>query len=115
VISALHVLGQAHRVGGDRETARRVHQRALRLASRIGHVAAICEAMEDLARTDAVERPAFAHMLLRAARVERSARSLPLRQRDADELSRLEMQLASTSEGRLADRRFASLVSELAE
>ncbi len=115
MVSALHVLGQAHRVGGDRETARRVHQRALSLASRIGHVAAICEAMEDLARTDAVERPAFAHMLLRAARVERSARTLPLRPRDADELSRLERQLASTSEGRLTDRPFTSLVSELAE
>jgi predicted RNA-binding Zn ribbon-like protein len=86
----------------------------LRLASRIGHAAGMCEAMEDLARIESVERPAFAHMLLRAARAERESRDLPLRRRDAEELTTLEAALASTAGEQLADRPFTSLVAELA-
>jgi predicted ATPase/DNA-binding SARP family transcriptional activator len=113
-VSALHVLGQAHRLAGDVDAPRHLHQQALRLASRIGHAAAMCEAMEDLARIEAVERPAFAHVLLRAARAEREARELPLRQRDAEELAKLEAALASAAGEQQADRPFASLVAELA-
>jgi predicted ATPase/DNA-binding SARP family transcriptional activator len=113
-VSALHVLGQAHRLAGDVDAPRHLHQQALRLASRIGHAAGMCEAMEDLARIESVERPAFAHMLLRAARAERESRDLPLRRRDAEELTTLEAALASTAGEQLADRPFTSLVAELA-
>ena len=113
-VAALHVLGQAHRLAGDLDAPRHLHREALRLASRIGHAAAMCEAMEDLARIDAVERPAFAHMLLRVARAEREARDLPLRQRDAEELATLEAALAPAAGEQLAERPFTSLVAELA-
>ena len=58
IVSALHVLGQAHRLAGDVDAAADLHRQALRLASRIGHAAAVCEAMEDFARAEAVRRPA---------------------------------------------------------
>ena len=50
----------------------------------------MCEAVEDLARDEAVDRPDLAAMLLQAARTERARRGLPLRQRDAQELAVLE-------------------------
>jgi hypothetical protein len=112
VVSALHVLGEAHRSNGDLDPARHAHRRALALASQIGHAAAMCEAVEDLARTEARERPAAAGMLLRAAREERDRHGLPLRQRDAEELARLEDTLAGRSEAR-EDRTFGELVEEL--
>jgi hypothetical protein len=69
--------------------------------------------MEDLARAQATGQPALAHMLLRAAEAERDARALPLRRRDADELAALEETLRSSGAPPIADRSFASLVSEL--
>jgi predicted ATPase/DNA-binding SARP family transcriptional activator len=107
-VSALHVLGQAQRLAGDVDTARALHRRALSLASRIGHAAA----MEDLARAEADKDPAFAHVLLRAARRERDQRAIPPRPRDAEELSELEEKVLTTSDTTL-DRPFATLVAEL--
>lgn len=112
-VSALHVLGQAQRLAGDVDTARGLHRRALSLASGIGHAAAMCEAMEDLARAEATEQPRLAYMLLRAARAEREARELPLRQRDAEELTALEAALRSSSGAPVGDRSFTSLLAEL--
>ena len=113
-ISALHVLGHAYRAIGDAETARGLHRRALSLAARIGHVAAMCEAIEDLARTEASEQPDLAATLLRAARAERDARGMPLRQRDAEEISELEANLlASISPTADDDPSFSTLVTEL--
>jgi predicted ATPase/DNA-binding SARP family transcriptional activator len=112
-VSALHVLGQAHRLAGDVNKARALHRRALALASRIGHAAAMCEAMEDLARAEAPEQPGFACALLRAARAEREARGVPLRQRDAEDLLALERALPSTEDAAGQDHTFTSLVEEL--
>jgi predicted ATPase len=112
-VSALHVLGQSYRLAGDLGEARRLHQRALGQAFRIGHAAAVCEAVEDLARTDADERPAFALMLFRAASAERRARALPLRRRDADELARLEAALATACRDVMTDRPFPDVVAAL--
>ena len=113
IVSALHVLGQAHRLRGDLDAARDHHRRALVLASRIGHAAAMCEAIEDLARDEAVDRPDRAAMLLQAARAERTRRSLPLRQRDAQELADLERTLNAPSGAASADRSFHDLVVEM--
>lgn len=110
-VSALHVLGHAQRLAGDTEAARLSHRRALALASRIGHAAAMCEALEDLARAEAHEQPALAVTLLGAARVERDARAIPLRQRDAEDLAALEETLQSTDA--VPGRPFAVLVAEL--
>jgi hypothetical protein len=66
--------------------------------------------MEDLARTDAADEPALAATMLAAARAEREARRLPLRQRDAEELRTLE---ASLDAGPAPGRSFGSLVAEL--
>jgi predicted ATPase/DNA-binding SARP family transcriptional activator len=112
-VSALHVLGQAQRLAGDVNEARALHRRALALASRIGHAAAMCEAMEDLARAEAPEQPGFACALLRAARAEREARGVPLRQRDAEDLLALERALPSTEDAAGQDHAFTSLVEEL--
>ncbi|HEY5876663.1 MAG TPA: BTAD domain-containing putative transcriptional regulator, partial [Ilumatobacteraceae bacterium] len=112
-VSALHVLGQAQQLGGNTEEARVLHRRALALASRIGHAAAMCEAVEDLARTEAGEQPTLAATLLRAARAERDARGIPLRQRDAEDLVTLEMTLPAPDSIRTDDRPFALLVADL--
>jgi hypothetical protein len=90
-----------------------MHRRALALASRIGHAAAMCEALEDLARTEASEQPTLAATLLRAARVERDARGIPLRQRDAEDLVALEMTLPAKDNIRTDERPFALLIAEL--
>jgi predicted ATPase/DNA-binding SARP family transcriptional activator len=111
-VSALHVLGHAHRAAGNVDVARDLHRRGLTLASRIGHAAAMCEAMEDLARAEADENPEVARTLLHAARIERDARNLPLRERDAEELDDLETSLSS-ARGDAQDRSFTSLVAEL--
>ena len=88
-------------------------RRALSLASRIGHAAAMCEAVEQLARDEALERPDVAATLLRAARDERGRQGLPLRQRDAAELARLEATVARRCGLAVEHRPFADLVSEL--
>jgi non-specific serine/threonine protein kinase len=113
-VSALHVLGHAHRLAGDLDAARQVHRRALKLAARIGHAAAMCEAVEDLARDEAAGRPDRASTLLRAARAERARRRLPLRERDAQELALLEQAVMVHVEGRVEDREFSDLVAEVA-
>ena len=115
IVSALHVLGTANRLSGDLDAARRHHRRALGLASRIGHGAAMCEAVEDLARDEVVDRPDVAVMLLRAAQAERDRRGLPLRQRDGQELADLERALAASTPLACQDRPFSDLVAEMAE
>jgi predicted ATPase/DNA-binding SARP family transcriptional activator len=115
IVSALHVLGNADRLRGDLDAARRHHRRALGLASRIGHAAATCEALEDVARDEVADRADVAAMLLRAARAERDRRGLPLRQRDAQELADLGSGLASRTRPALGDRPFSDLVAEMAE
>ena len=113
IVSALHVLGHAHRISGDIDAARHHHQRALGLASGIGHAAAICEAVEDLARDEANHHPDLAATLLRAARTERARRGLPQRQRDAEELAALEQTLTVCGEHGPDDREFRDLVEEM--
>ena len=80
---------------------------------RIGHAAAMCEAIEDLARDVSTNEPRRATILLRAARAERARRRLPLRQRDADELAVLEQTVAAHVEGNADDRDFTDLVTEI--
>jgi tetratricopeptide (TPR) repeat protein len=112
MVSAFHVLGQAHRVAGDVDGARGHHRRALALAVRIGHAAAMCEAVEDLARDESALHPDLANRLLRAARAERERRGLPLRQRDAADLARLEDALGGRPQ-EPDERAFADVVAEL--
>ena len=112
MVSALHVLGQAHRIAGDLDAARAHHRRALALAARIGHAAAMCEAIEDLARDESTQHPELANRLLGASRAERERRGLPLRQRDAADLARLEVAFAG-SPAEHDERAFADLVAEL--
>ena len=81
IVSALHVLGHAHRASGDTHAARQHHRRALGLAARIGHAAAMCEAVEDLAGDETHGAPGRGsrHCCGRP-RAERARRELPLRQ-----------------------------------
>ena len=65
------------------------------------------------ARAEAPEQPGFACALLRAARAEREARGVPLRQRDAEDLLALERALPSTEDAAGQDHAFTSLVEEL--
>ena len=113
IVSALHVLGHAYRASGDMHVARQHHQRALGLAARIGHAAAMCEAVEDLARDELTDRPAVAAALLRAARTERARRQLPLRQRDSQQLGQLEQALTALGEHGPDERTFSELVAEM--
>ncbi len=110
-VAALHVLGGAHRAGGQLDDARQAHRRALALAARIGHAAAMCEAVEDLARLDAATDPALARTLLAAARSERVSRRLPTRPRDAEILDHLETDLGSITSP--SPQPFAALVARL--
>jgi predicted ATPase/DNA-binding SARP family transcriptional activator len=55
VVSALHVLARSLAEAGSHEDADHLHRRALALATRIGHVAAMCEAIEGLAVGAAAE------------------------------------------------------------
>jgi predicted ATPase/DNA-binding SARP family transcriptional activator len=115
-VSALHVLGQAHRAAGNHAAAAEVHRRALTLASRIGHAAATCEAVEDLARNAASTDPRHAITLLRAARAERARRRLPLRQRDVTDLAALEESLTKNDDNDVVvveERDFTDLVTEI--
>ena len=59
------------------------------------------------------EQPTLAATLLRAARAEREARGIPLRQRDAEDLVTLELTLPAPDSIRTDDRPFALLVAEL--
>jgi predicted ATPase len=109
-VAALHVLGGALRLGGALDEAKDAHRQALALAARIGHAAAMCEAMEELARLAASSDPDLARELLAAARRERSIRDLPSRPRDAEILDALEADLGA-SDG--PHRSFSALVSQL--
>jgi hypothetical protein len=75
----------------------------------------MCEAVEDLARDEAIERPALAATLLNAARVERGRRGLPLRERDARELADLEHILTAGTESEPPVQEFSDLVTAMAE
>jgi predicted ATPase/DNA-binding SARP family transcriptional activator len=112
-VSALHVLGRAHRLAGELDAARAEHQRALALASRIGHAAAMCEAVEDIARVAAGDDPHYALVLLSAAQEERARRALPLRQADADELGRFEATLRRSVGGAIDYRPFGEILREV--
>ena len=58
IVSALHVLGHGPPpVAATSTRPGEHHRRALGLASRIGHAAAMCEAVEDLARDEVADRP----------------------------------------------------------
>jgi tetratricopeptide (TPR) repeat protein len=90
MVAGLHVLARSVAAGGDAMEARSLHLRALSLASRIGHAAAVCEALEGLAAVAAAERDFEETLrLLDAARREREARGLPLRAPDRRALAKL--------------------------
>ena len=117
IVSALHVLGHGPPpVAVTSMRARRHHRRALGLASRIGHAAAMCEAVEDLAR-DEVGRPAGRR---RHAAPSRASRAGPPRPAAAP-ARRPGARRPRTGAGRRArrwlcrDRPFSDLVAEMAE
>ena len=89
-VAALHVLARSVAAGGDAKEARQLHLRALSLATRIGHVAAVCEAFEGLAALAAADHDFEETIrLLEVAHCEREAHDLPLRapdRRAVDEL-----------------------------
>ena len=89
-VAALHVLARSVAAGGDAKEARLLHLRALSLATRIGHVAAVCEALEGLAALAAGEHDFEETIrLLEVAHREREDHDLPLRapdRRAVDEL-----------------------------
>jgi predicted ATPase/DNA-binding SARP family transcriptional activator len=83
VIAALHLLGRATLADGRADAAALHHRRALRLSLTIGHVAAMCEALEDLAHVVFTKGDSGrAGTLLGDAERHRSARSLPRRRDD---------------------------------
>lgn len=83
-IGALHLLGQAQRALGNTGEAEALHHRALDMAYSIGHLAALCEAVEDLAAVAADRgEPTDAARLLVAADEQRSHHGL--RRRPVDE------------------------------
>ena len=73
----------------------------------------MCEAVEDLARDEAVDRPDLTASLLQAARTERARRGLPLRQRDAQELAVLEGTVTDENAATPVKASFNDLVSEM--
>jgi hypothetical protein len=73
----------------------------------------MCEAVEDLARDEAMDRPDLAVSLLQAARTERARRGLPLRQRDAKELAVLEDTVTAENGIATMYASFNDLVSEM--
>ncbi|MFN2504700.1 MAG: BTAD domain-containing putative transcriptional regulator [Acidimicrobiales bacterium] len=89
-VAALHVLARSVAGGGDTKEARLLHLRALSLATRIGHAAAVCEALEGLAALAAAEQDFEETLrLLDAAQREREARGLPLRALDRPAVDKL--------------------------
>lgn len=100
MVAGLHVLARSVAAGGDAMEARILHLRALSLASRIGHAAAVCEALEGLAAVAAAERNYEETLrLLDAARREREARGLPLRAPDRGALAKLRGQAGQATVG----------------
>ncbi len=82
-IAAMHVLALSQAARGDTKAARSLHLQALSLATRIGHAAALCEALEALATLAAAEHDYCGSIrLLEIAQHERATRDLPLRAPD---------------------------------
>jgi predicted ATPase/DNA-binding SARP family transcriptional activator len=89
-VAALHVLARSVQAAGDTDRARRLNLRALALADRIGHVAALCEALEALATLASANKDyASALRLIETADLERTAHDMPLHARDRDRLDNL--------------------------
>jgi tetratricopeptide (TPR) repeat protein len=102
MVAALHLLGTSRAAAGRFADARGLHVRALELATRIGHAAATCEALEDLARVAAAEAShGQALGLLGVARRERRSRNLPLRVPDQRSLEAMEAQVRDALGGPL--------------
>ena len=78
-IAALHVLGATQIQARDLPAARETNRHALALSVAIGHAAAICEALEGLARTRCQSDPQQAFVVLTGVAKERERRHLPLR------------------------------------
>jgi tetratricopeptide (TPR) repeat protein len=95
VIAALHLLGRAILATGDGAAASTEHRRALRMALTIGHVAAMCEALEDLAQDAAAADQEQARSLLQLAEHHRAERSLPRRSDDHTSATTLRSQLGA--------------------
>lgn len=89
-VAALHLLARCNEGSGDRTHARELNLRALALADRIGHVAAVCEALEALAALAAAEGNIRDVLrLIEAADLERSLHDLPARASDRASLLEL--------------------------
>ncbi len=85
-ISALHLLARFHAAVGDDCAARAELLRGLRLAWKMQHAAAICEAIEGLAMVASrAGDTATAGQLVGVARAERARRNLKVRPRDSPE------------------------------
>jgi predicted ATPase/DNA-binding SARP family transcriptional activator len=99
-IAAHHLLARLHLASGDTADARDELLRGLRLAWKMQHAAAMCEALEDLAQiasNDGDDRTATE--LLSAAEAERTARNLPVRPADRPTIDKLQSHLRSSSTG----------------
>ena len=91
------MLARLHLASGDTGDARGELLRSLRLAWKMQHAAAICEALEDLAQIasdDGDDRTAM--QLLSAAETERTARNLPVRPADRPTIDKLQSHLRSS-------------------
>ena len=89
-VAALHLLAKAVEASGDLTRARDLNLRALALADRIGHVAAVCEALEALAYLAAADYDHSSTLrLIDAAELERTVHDLPARARDRAALQEL--------------------------
>ena len=113
-VSALHVLGQAHRLAGDTDaratsTAGRAHAcrpnrtRGRDVRGRRGP------------RPRRGRRPtAPGERASSTRRTQHARRRLPLRQRDADELALLDQSVTAHIDGTVEDHEFGNLVTEIA-
>ena len=93
IIAALHPLGRATLAADEAAAAAKHHRRALRLALTIGHAAAMCEALEDLAQASATADSDTARSLRHLAEHHRIKRSLPRRSDDDAWANALRLQL----------------------
>lgn len=88
-VASLHLLGSVYLASGQPERARQAHQRQLAMAATIGHAAAMCEAVDDLARVAARQgHLADAAVWWTTVDRERERRSLPRRLPDETEIRR---------------------------
>jgi hypothetical protein len=113
IVSALHVLGHAHRLRDDLHAARDHHRRALVLASQIGHAAAMCEAIEELARDEAVDRRISPPCCCTRREPSAPVGGSRCARRDAQQLADLERTLHPPSGATSVDRSFNDLVVEM--